>query len=218
MRSILAIGAHFDDIELGCAGTLLRHVQAGHRVTMLVLTHSAYTVDKDHWERPAELARQEGERGAAIIGAELVPLPYENKRLHYCDELIQHIDAIIDERGVDTIYTHWNRDVHQDHAAAGAASITAGRKVHNLFMYRSNWYQSPDVFTENYCVDISNFMDRKVEAIRAHASEVAKRGEEWIAFFKGENARTGARSGVAYAEGFAMVKAIWIDNGGGDGV
>lgn len=214
MRSILAVGAHFDDIELGCAGTLVRHVQAGHRVAILVLTHSGYTIEENDWARPAEVARQEGVRGAAIIGAELICFGLENRKLVYCGDLIQMIDHVIVERSVDTIYTHWNHDVHQDHAAAGAACITAGRKVPNIYMYRSNWYQSTEAFTENYAVDITNEMPTKIEAIRAHASEVEKRGEDWIAFFKGENARTGARCGVRYAEGFSMVKGMWLARNG----
>ncbi|NJB69205.1 LmbE family N-acetylglucosaminyl deacetylase [Desulfobaculum xiamenense] len=214
-RSVLAIGAHFDDIELGCAGTLIRHVQAGHRVTMLVLTHSGYTLSNNDWERPAKLAFAEGRSGAAIIGADLACLGLENRRLAFQPDLISLIDEEVVRVGADTIYTHWDRDVHQDHAAAGAASLTAGRRVDNVFMYRSNWYQSTEVFRENYCVDISRHMERKIEAIRAHASEVERRGEEWIAFFRGENARTGARCGVAFAEGFQLVKGVWSYADGG---
>ena len=39
--NVLAVGAHYDDIELGCSGTLIKHVQAGDRVTLLVITDSA---------------------------------------------------------------------------------------------------------------------------------------------------------------------------------
>ena len=41
-KKIIAIGAHYDDIELGCSGTLIKHVQSGDKVTMLVIADSAY--------------------------------------------------------------------------------------------------------------------------------------------------------------------------------
>lgn len=208
-KNVLAIGAHYDDLELGCAGTLMRHVEHGDKVVMLVLTHSAYTYHQDRCERSAETAAAEGRAGAGLIGADLLSAGLETKQLVYCANLIEIIDKVVQERQIDTIYTHWCHDVHQDHSATGRASLNAGRRVNNLYMYRSNWYQTTETFREDYFIDISSYMDRKVAAIRAHASEVAVRTEAWIEFFRGENSRSGARCGVEYAESFQTVKHMW---------
>ncbi len=68
MRDVLAIGSHPDDIELGCGGTLLAHVAAGHRVTMLVMTggeNGPVGADRN------ASRRREQEHAAEILGADL---------------------------------------------------------------------------------------------------------------------------------------------------
>src|SRR3989344_1682208 len=66
--NVVAIGAHFDDIELGCGGTIARHVAAGDNVTMVVVTSGEY-----HWYdgdmiRSKEEALKEGKNAAEILG------------------------------------------------------------------------------------------------------------------------------------------------------
>ncbi|MBT4121542.1 PIG-L family deacetylase, partial [bacterium] len=67
-KSVLAIGAHFDDIELGCGGTVARHVSNGDNVIMLVLTDSAYYNYDGTPVRTVEVAKQEGEDAAKVLG------------------------------------------------------------------------------------------------------------------------------------------------------
>ena len=69
--NVLAVGAHFDDLELGCSGTLIKHVKAGDRVIMLVLTDSSYQNPSGQVVRSQDAAMNEGRLAAEIIGAEL---------------------------------------------------------------------------------------------------------------------------------------------------
>lgn len=206
-KNILAIGAHFDDIELGCGGTIARHVANKDNVIMLVVTNSAYYNYDGTPVRTAECAKKEGEEAAKILGVKkLISLGLETKTLQYGFELIEMINKVIDEEKIDMIYTHWDKDVHQDHSAIGRATLNAGRHTKNILMYRSNWYHTTSEFRGNFYVDISDFIDIKIAAVKAHKNEYKKFGQGWIDFFVNENFNAGKKIGTKYAEAFEIVK------------
>jgi LmbE family N-acetylglucosaminyl deacetylase len=208
-KNVLAIGAHFDDIELGVGGTLSRHVAEGDNVYMLVLTDSAYYNYDGTPVRTKEVAEAEGDAAAKVLGVKkLIKLGLQTKTLQYGFELIESINEVVDEHSIDVIYTHWDKDVHQDHSAIGKATFNAGRHVKNILMYRSNWYHTTSEFRGNYYVDISEYMNIKVQSVLAHKNEVEKFGPKWIEFFKNENANSGQKIGCKYAESFEVVKIL----------
>lgn len=208
-KNILAIGAHFDDIELGCGGTVAKHVADGDNVIMLVLTNSAYYNYDGTPIRTVEVAKREGELAAKILGVnKLIAIGLETKTLQYGFELIEIINKIIDEEQIDTIYTHWDKDVHQDHSAIGKATFNAGRHVKNILMYRSNWYHTSTEFRGNYYSDISNFMDIKIASVKAHENEYTKFGQGWVDFFINEDSNAGKKIGVDFAETFEIIKVL----------
>jgi len=208
-KNILFIGAHFDDIELGAGGTFLRHVAENDNCYMLVITNSAYYNYDGTPIRDIETAAKEGKNAAKILGVKkLISIGWETKTLQYGFKLIEIINKVIDDHKIDTIYTHWNKDVHQDHSAIGKATLNAGRHVRNILMYRSNWYQTTEFFRANYFVDISKFIDKKIEAVKTHKNEYKKFGQGWIDFFVNENSNTGKRNGIKYAEEFEIVKLL----------
>jgi LmbE family N-acetylglucosaminyl deacetylase len=206
-KNILAIGAHFDDVELGVGGTICRHVAEGDNVYMLVLTDSAYYNYDGTPVRSKATAEAEGDAAAKVLGVKkLIKLGLMTKTLQYGYELIESINEVIDNYSIDVIYTHWDQDVHQDHSAIGRATLSAGRHVKNILMYRSNWYHTTCEFRGNYYVDITNYMDQKVQAVLAHENEVKKFGPEWVEFFKNENSNSGKKIGCQYAESLEIVK------------
>lgn len=208
-RNVLAIGAHFDDIEIGMGGTIARHVANGDNVIMMVLTDSAYYNYDGTLIRSAETAKVEGQNAAKILGVnKLISTGLKTKTLNYGYELIETINKVIDEEKIDIIYTHWDKDVHQDHSATGRATLNAARHVDNIFMYRSNWYHTTSQFNAVYYVDISSFIETKINSVKAHENECKKFGQNWIDFFVNENFNAGQRVGVKYAEAFEVVKAL----------
>lgn len=207
--NVLAIGAHFDDIELGCGGAIAKHVATGDKVTMLVITHSAY----NDWDgtiiRTKEIARNEGKKAAEKLGVkDLICLDYETKNVTYCTKLIEDINKIIDELKIDTIYTHWVHDTHQDHSATGRATINAARHVPRVLMYRSNWYAAPDYFKGRFYVDVTNVIDKKIESIKMHANEFKKYGQKWVDFVVHQNQNNGIEMETEYAEVFEIVRYL----------
>ncbi|MFC1623830.1 PIG-L deacetylase family protein [Candidatus Omnitrophota bacterium] len=206
--NVLAIGAHFDDIELGCGGTLAKHKAGGDRVISQVVTHSKYHNHDGILMREKEKAFREGEKAAGIIGCELICNNYETKQVRFGYELIEDINRVIDNNKIDLIYTHWDHDIHQDHQAIGKASLAAGRKVNRLLMYQSNLYTNTTSFVANYFVDISDFIEVKKKSIMAHKTEVKKFGSEWVDFWINEAANNGKKFSVKYAESFQLVKFL----------
>jgi LmbE family N-acetylglucosaminyl deacetylase len=116
------------------------------------------------------------------------------------------MNKVIDEHNIDIVYTHWDKDVHQDHSAIGKATFNAARHVKNVLMYRSNWYHTSTEFRGNYYSDISDFMDTKIASVKAHVNEYEKFGQGWVDFFVNENANAGKKIGCKYAEQFEIVK------------
>ena len=73
MRRILAIGAHLDDIELACGGTLAKAIKDGHAVKMVVLSRSGYTNYNGQVMRTDDAAMQEGRNAARVLGCNDLP-------------------------------------------------------------------------------------------------------------------------------------------------
>ncbi len=208
--NILAIGAHFDDVELGCGGTLARHARNGDDVYVYVATLSGFTNQYKETVRSSEIALAEARDAALVLGAqELICGKFKTLKVEFVDALNIDILKIIDKQKIEKVYTHWTGDIHHDHQAVARAALHSCRHVPRMLMYRSNWYQSTLDFHGNFYIDITDFWKFKEKAIRAHASEMDRIGEEWIRFFKNEAANAGQRIGVKYAEVFEIVK--WLE-------
>lgn len=206
--NILAASAHFDDAELGCGGTLARHVRAGDRVWLYVATRSGYGNMKGQGVRSHETARAEGLRAAKILGATVIEGPFETFHLRYEDPLIAALRRIVEEKKIDTVYLPWTGDAHQDHRARARAAITAARHCPRLLMYRINHYDTDEAFAPRHFVDVSATMNIKLRALRAHASEMKRTQGRWLEYVTQEDRNNGIRLGVRHAEAFQAVRYL----------
>lgn len=212
--NILAIGAHPDDIEFGCFGTLKKHIDTGDKVYMAVMTQSdvkdAYTQTST---RDKVVSQQEAEAAANLIGAELVLGPFQDTQVPFDGESVAFLEQLIKKYSIDTVYTHWGGDTHQDHINTLSATMAAARLVKNVFCYEQ--VPLPRITTTypvaNYYVDITNSLNVKLEGCRAHKSQVVKfqqhgfdilDGIETLAKYRGNQA------GVKYAEAFNVLKVV----------
>jgi len=201
---VVAVGSHYDDIELGCGGTMVKYHEEGHTTYGIVVTQSNYE-DRDY-----ATAREEGEEASQVLGYHLIRLELPTRSIEYKRELVQQLDFLFSTLGADIILTHWPYDVHQDHGAVGRATITAARHRPRILLYRSNWYSTHEEFRSNFYVDITKHIVKKEKAIKCHRSEYYKNGRAWLDFFLDQNkaaARTLGYSG--YAETFEVVK--WLE-------
>lgn len=207
--NILAIGAHFDDVELGCGGVLARHARNGDSVYVYVATVSGFANYNDQTVRSNEAALAEAQAAMQVLGVkEMICGQFRTLAVEFVDDLNREILKIVEEKKIDQVYAHWMGDIHHDHQAVAKASLHSCRHVPRLLMYRSNWYHSTLEFRGNFYVDVTKYWEAKERAIRAHVTEVDRTGEKWISFFKNEAENAGQRIGVKYAEVFEVVK--WL--------
>lgn len=208
--NILAIGAHFDDVELGCGGALARHARQGDNVYVFVATVSGFSNQYHQAVRSSESALAEARNAMAILGVkELLCGNFKTLEVEFVDALNIEILKIVQEKKIDQVYAHWTGDIHHDHQAVARASLHSCRHVPRLLMYRSNWYHSTLEFRGNFYFDITEFWQTKEQAVLAHVTEVDRTGEKWISFFRNEAENAGQRIGVKYAEVFEVVK--WLE-------
>lgn len=204
---VLFIGAHFDDIEIGCGGTAARMVAEGHDVAAMVVTHSGYNDENGNCIRERSIAVQEGLEGLAEIGIkEVHQLEMDTGRVEYGVELIHRMEARMKDIAPQMVFTHWTADVHQDHSAIGRATLNVCRKTGSVLMYRSNWYRSSVGFAPKIFVDTSEYFEVKKRAINRHVSEVTKFGQGWLRFVEAQDISVGMEFGYRFGEAFEPVK------------
>ena len=207
--NILAIGAHFDDIEIGCGGTIARAKALGHSVFGYVASASGYNSLDNSIQRSNEIALEEGKKSASFLGYELIYDEFETTKLKNCDDLVQIIEKIVIGKKIDLILTHWINDVTEDHRAIASATAIATRKGFNVLMYKSNFYRLNKPFNATVFIDISEFIDKKKQAILIHQSEVEKFGQGWCDAILSQNRIYGQKSNCMFAEGFEPIKLIY---------
>jgi LmbE family N-acetylglucosaminyl deacetylase len=212
--NVLVVGAHHDDIELGCGGTVARLTGEGHTVYGIVLTNSETHYDLKNIHRTKKQAIVEAEKAANVIGLELVELDYsqvDNGTLEYDVDLMRKLEEFIVANKIELIFSHWQYDMNTDHEAAAKITTVAARHVHSILMYRSNWYQPDRAFNGIFYVDISNTIDKKIKSLESYSVEIENRSREWINSFIDHNRSYGFSIGVEYAEVFEPVRYSLIN-------
>ena len=201
-QRMLCIGAHPDDLEIGMGGTIARYVKEGKEVLMAV-SMLPYAKNK----RISEV-----EKAAKILGgakSTVLDLNLDHKIL--TREIIGIFDDLITKFNPDAIYTHWNHDSHQDHRIVSDAVFSAARDNKcNLFMFEQILPGGiiPYTFRAQKFTDISNYINQKTAALKAHKSQYRKNRYNWVSGVKGRANQWGYMIGVHYAEAFEVVKII----------
>jgi LmbE family N-acetylglucosaminyl deacetylase len=208
--NVLAIGAHFDDIELGCGGALAKDVRQGNTVYVFIASNSGFVNPDNVTVRSSDTAFTDAQRAMQILGiAELICGGFGTFEVEFAESLNIKLLRIIEEKKISKVYTHWTGDVHHDHQAVAKATIHCCRHVPRVLMYRSNWYESGTQFQGRFYVDITETWEIKEKALLAYDSEMERTGRKWLHYFKKEAENAGQRLGVRYAEAFELVK--WLD-------
>jgi len=229
---ILAIGAHPDDIELSCGGTILSHVAKGYKVGLLDLTRGELGT-----RGTPETRMEEAANAAKILGVSVrenlgfADGFFINDREHQL-ELIRYIRKY----QPDIIIAPAIRDRHPDHARAALlvedATFLSGllkveTKLNGEIQRASrptavyHYIQALDI-KPDFAVDISAFFDRKIEAIGAYRTQFYDPNStepntfisspEFLDFIRGRASHFGVPLGVKYAEGYTSMKLIGVNN------
>jgi LmbE family N-acetylglucosaminyl deacetylase len=198
--NILAIGAHPDDIEFGCGGTLSKYSEKGHKVYLLVMSKG------DKGGNP-EVRQKEQENSARILRVEKLYFGnYKDTEIVQSQKLITEIEDFLKDIKPDFIFVHYFDDTHQDHRNLSDSTISATRYIHNVLFYEGPTTQS---FTPNVYVDITSALDKKFECLEAHVSQVSKTNIEGLSITEAAKSVAhfrGIQGRVNYAEGFNSLR------------
>jgi LmbE family N-acetylglucosaminyl deacetylase len=199
MRRVLAVGAHPDDIELGCGATLLAHDAAGDVVTMLVMTGG------EQGPGPVSGRRAEQERAARTLGARLRWGGLTDCAVAADVSTVAVVEAALRETGADLVYVHAPEDSHQDHRAVAAATLSAARRLSRVMHYQS---PSTLAFAPTVFVDVTAHLSGKLAALGAHASQVELSAMVEPDAVVASARYWGAQARIGYAEAFAPTRMV----------
>jgi len=165
-QTILAIGAHPDDVEIAIGGLLWRHRQQRDHIILLIMTDG-------EGGGPRAKRLQEAEMAAAHLGADIHFGHLRDTMVGERSDAISIIEAIITRYQPTIVYTHSLADRHQDHRTVHQATMVASRSVPSVYGYQA---PSSDLqFHPQTFVDVTDQMERKIELVSLHKTQAAIR-------------------------------------------
>lgn len=198
---MLAIGAHPDDIELGCGASLAKLVAQGFTVSALILSDGRDGT-RNNLDR-----MQETTEALKLLGVHTIHTRnFSDRQLGQdMSGLIQAIEEVVQEFNPSRVYTMFEHDRHQDHRAVYQASIVACRKVPQILSYEtpSSW---PN-FTPTIYEEVGPHLETKVEALQRHTSQ-KDRDYTQPAHLRCSAQFRGQQVGLGYSEGFIPYKFV----------
>lgn len=197
---ILAVGAHPDDIELGCGGYIMKAKDSGAKVYGITMT-------KGEKGTLAEGRRQEELKKAAKFMElnDFWVMDFPDTELDkHIPKMKDLIEEKIKETGATLLVTHTSIDIHSDHQAVFEASKVAGRNL-SILCYED--VSTPREFVPNYFIEITGYIEDKMKLIGFHKTQEDKTYMD-PEVIKGRAAHRGIQSGVQYAEAFRVYKLL----------
>jgi N-acetylglucosamine malate deacetylase 1 len=203
--SVIAFGAHPDDLEIGMGGTLAKLARLGYDVNLVIATLPNFVKTDIKEQR-----RIEATMSAKTLGCKSPQfLDLSPDEITIGRKFVTMIDEIINKHKPEAVFTQWIGDSHQDHQALTRAVIAASRDSNNLFMYETT---IPGGLTENafrpqLYIDITETLEVKSNALDCFHSQKNNRcGNLWIDAVVGRCSYRGYQMNVKYAEAFEVVK------------
>jgi len=200
---IVVVGAHPDDPESGCGGTIALYTSLGHEVVILYLTRGERGIDGKSLPEAAAIRSAESEKACAILKARplfagQVDGDTEVNRTQYAN-----LRKLLEPEHPDVVLTHWAVDSHRDHRAASLLAYDAwleSGKRFELYYYEVDQGEQTQVFHPTHYVDITQTESRKRSACFAHASQQPE--TTFYPLHDAMNRFRGMECGTKCAEGF----------------
>lgn len=225
---ILCFGAHPDDVEIGMAGTIRKHVDEGYKIGICDLTMAELSSNGTVTSR-----QEEAEAAGKLLGIDVrLNLGFPDRGLEHNRDVIGSIVQTIREYQPEVIFTPYEDDRHPDHGivtrlveeAAFTANIRKYQwstedqephKVNQIYYYIINGIAKPNIL-----VDISPYMEIKKEALRKYKSQFfnsansveTRLNSGFLEVIEGRERYFGKIAEVTYAEGFMLKEPLLISN------
>jgi len=202
---IVVTGAHPDDPETGCGGTMIQLAKQGHEVVSLYLTRGEAGIANTSYEKAAEIRTSEAEEACEIMGAR----PLFSGQIDGSTEITQdHYkkvrDLLIKEKP-DIVFTHWPIDSHRDHRITSLLVYDAWfemKKSFELYYYEVYTGEQTQNFNPTHYVDISSVENEKRKACFSHKSQIP---EEIYAYHTKMSEFRGLEYNCKHAEAFVSL-------------
>lgn len=186
MKKIAVIAAHPDDEILGCGATVARHALEGDAVSTLIMAEgiaSRGAGDLDGLQKSLYAAAQ---RASQIVGArnlEFCQMPDNQMDGLAMLDIVQKVEAFLNDAKPDIIYTHFPYDLNIDHQLVSKAVLTAARPLPESNVSTILYFEVPSStgwagepagrgFEPNWFVDIGSTLDKKLDALLAYQMEM----------------------------------------------
>lgn len=224
---ILAIAAHRDDVELTCAGTLLKAADAGYRTGILDLT-----AGETGTRGSAALRAEEAERATRILGVERRNAGLPDAHIHNTDEARRIVVEQIRHFGPRVVILPFPVGRHPDHRIAselgrdacylaGLSRYDAGGTPHrpHKLLYALSYREDP--IKPTFVVDITAQFERKLAVIKCYGSqfdgakaagEIFPTGQDLYSLVEIQNAHYGSLIRSRYAEPFFTHETMAVDD------
>lgn len=221
MNKVLVVVAHPDDEILGCGATLAKHIANGDKVTIVFVADGVSSREEeiesiqDRYSSTYE--------ALSILNCETpIFLNFPDNQLDgvVLLNIVQEIEKVIDDIQPNVIYTHHFGDLNIDHQITHKAVMTACRpqpsfcvkEIYSFETLSATHWQSHSMsafFVPNYFIDISGFMQKKIQALQCYDIEMrdypharSYEGIKSLATFRGSTI------GIQYAESFCVERII----------
>lgn len=178
LMNVLVIAPHPDDETLGCGGTLLKLKEFCELYWVIVTTAKNA---KRYSERFIEKRREEIEKVNRAFGfKKYYEMNYKTSEMYKVDQddFIEAMSMIIEKIKPEIVFLNHNSDIHTDHQIINKLSLTALKPFKNKFLKKILFYEVlseteiMNKFKPNVFVDISEYIDRKVEIMNIYRTEV----------------------------------------------
>ena len=173
-KKVLVIGAHPDDPESMCAGTMLKLKAMGAEVVAVYFTSGeAGIVGKTH-EQARTIRQAEARKACEVLGVRAVFLTQTDGNAEVNKERYAEMKALIEAEQPDMVITHWPIDSHRDHRVCSILVYDAWRMTGRGFdLYYSEVMTGMQTqnFTPTLWVDITDYREKKIEAYLCHESQ-----------------------------------------------
>ncbi|MBF4517629.1 PIG-L family deacetylase [Flavobacterium sp. ANB] len=221
MKNIIVVSAHPDDETLGAGGTLLKHVNNGDKVYWLIVTN---VFESQGFSKERVESRQEEikkvEKLLGITNTFFLNYPTMTLSSSSLIKMVPEISEIFTKVQPEVIYTLNRSDAHSDHRIIFDAVMACTKSFRYPFIKKILMYEcisetefapalAEKAFLPNYFVDITDFLDSKLDIMKIFESELGEHpfprsldNIKALAHFRG------ASVGVKYAESFQLLKYI----------
>jgi bacillithiol biosynthesis deacetylase BshB1 len=224
---IMAIGAHPDDIEIGCGGTLIKLSQRGRAIVLVDMVRGEMAT-----RGTIETRRSEAASASAIIGAiERENLELEDGNIHSSPDARYRVAEVVRRHRPKLVLLPYYEDRHPDHYHAsqlayegvydaGLVRLSTGQEAYRppRIMYYMGWYE----FEPTFVVDISAQFEQKMLAIYAYSTQFKPddnfyqqtrlTSSEYNWHLQSRMAHLGAQIGCRYGEGFLIRGRMAVDD------